>query len=170
MVTPSQTRSPDGPESSTLTALLSCDHEEIDRLFDLAQTAPDVGPTGDACRALDRIWMRLAVHIRAEHKVVFPVLGETHLDLRPALQFLREDHDDFMASLAGVLKTLREPGPDLGSVRAVVAALKVRLESHNTFEEEGVYPLADQLPLAQLSSILRDVARELAFLPTRYGP
>lgn len=163
-------RSPEAAGPPSLTNLLSSDHEEIDRLISLALMSIDSGLAADACVALDRIWIRLAVHIRAEHKVVFPALAETHSDLRAPLQTLHEDHDYFMASLAGSVKSMHGPSPDFASARTAVEVLKLRLAAHNALEEGGVYPLVDKLPREQLTPILDQVARELAFLPPRYGP
>ncbi len=169
MSIPSQRRSPGDPESPSLTALLSSDHQEIDRLFIIAMRSLDSGPTVDACTALDRIWMRLAVHIRAEHKVVFPVLRDTHLDLRLSLDTLHEGGDFFMATLAGAVRAKHDPSPDFASVSRAVGALKLRLAAHNALEEDAIYPVADCLPQGQLASVLGGVARELAILPARYG-
>ncbi|GLH74625.1 hypothetical protein GETHLI_31270 [Geothrix limicola] len=166
MLTPHRRHSFEAP---SLTAMLSGDHKEIDHLFTIAQTSLDSGRWDAACTALDRIWMRLAVHIRAEHKVIFPVLEQTHPDLRRPLQTLHEDHDAFMTVLAGAVKALRDPSPEIASIQAAIEALKLRLTAHNALEEASIYPAADRLPPDQVTAMLEEAARELNFLPSRYG-
>lgn len=158
------------PRVRSLTVGLAADHREIDRLFLEARTALDGGLPDEAHGTLDRIWMRLAVHIRAEHKVVFPALAEERPDLQAALRALREDHDFFMATLAAAVQGLRGPSPDLASARAAMEAVQLRLTAHNALEEDRVYPEADRLPGAERARITQEVARELAFLPGRHGP
>jgi iron-sulfur cluster repair protein YtfE (RIC family) len=160
----------DDPQARSLTAELTTDHREIDGLFLEARTALEDGRPEEAHRALDRIWMRLAVHIRAEHKVVFPALAKDRPDLQATLQALHEDHDFFMATLAAAVQGLRGPSPDPASARAAMEAVQQRLAAHNALEEDQVYPEADRLPGAEGARITRDAARELAFLPRRHGP
>ncbi|MBL0311602.1 MAG: hemerythrin domain-containing protein [Holophagaceae bacterium] len=160
----------EGPEFITLTFRLAADHREIDRLFRDAMAAMGRSHRLDAHALLDRIWMRLAVHIRAEHKAVFPVLAEARPDLGIHLQTLREDHDFFMASLAGAVKVMQDPLPDFASTREGVEAVRLRLISHNALEEELIYPAVDQLSHEQQVRVIGDVSRELTFLPKRYGP
>lgn len=160
----------EGPEFESLTFRLAADHREIDRLFRAAMAALDRSLRSEAHALLDRIWMRLAVHVRAEHKAVFPVLAEVRPGLDIHLQTLREDHDYFMASLAGAVKAMRDPSPDFAATREEVEAVRLRLIAHNSLEEELIYPAADQLPHERLVQVIGDVSRELAFLPKRYGP
>ncbi len=160
----------DDPRDRSLTAGLAADHRAIDGLFVEAKTALEDGLPDGAHRALDRIWMRLAVHIRAEHKVVFPALAQGQPDLQTALLALREDHDFFMATLATAVQGLRGPSPDLTSARTAMEAVQLRLAAHNALEEDRIYPEADRLPGAERAWIIREVARELAFLPRRHEP
>lgn len=149
---------------------LETDHRGMDELFDLAEGILSRGSSEEAMWALDRIWMRLAVHIRAEHKILFPALAERRPELREAIQGLREDHDFFMASLAALVQSLRSAETDPSAHRASVSAIRQRLELHNAKEETGVYPFADQLPDEQRARMSEEIARELSFLPDRYGP
>ncbi len=160
----------DNLRARPLTAGLTADHRAIDGLFLEARTALEDGLPDGAHRALDRIWMRLAVHIRAEHKVVFPALAKDRPDLQAALQTLREDHDFFMATLAAAVQGLRDPSPDLTSARTAMEAVQLRLAAHNALEEDRIYPEADRLPGAERARITQEVARELAFLPQRHEP
>lgn len=154
---------------SPLTTRLTADHEAIDDLFREADTALERARAAAARTALDRVWMRLAVHIRAEHKAVFPALAAAAPELRGVLADLREEHDAFMAALAGAVKALGGPAPQAAAVRAEMAVMQRRLAAHNALEEAQVYPLADGLPDPQRSDLLEAVGRELAFLPERYG-
>lgn len=165
---PPKRPSAESSEAGNLTARLTADHGEIDVLFHDAQTAMDRGLAADAYAALDEVWMRLAVHIRAEHKVVFPALVEARPALRAALQTLREDHDFFMTSLAEAVKILQAPSPGVASARVTMEAVRLRLASHNAIEEESIYPVMDQLPHEQRVRFFGDGSRELAFHPKRY--
>jgi iron-sulfur cluster repair protein YtfE (RIC family) len=154
-----------GPSAGRLAA----DHDEIDLLFREARAAVAAGRRAEAHRAMDRLWMRLAVHIRAEHTVLFPALAEARPDLKPTLQALREDHDVFMATLATAVAALKGPDVDWAAVQSALAAVSDRLGPHNALEEERVYPLADQFPEAQRQRLVEGLTRELAALPARYG-
>lgn len=149
-------------------ALLTADHRALDGLLREVRAALRQGDGGEAGTVLDRIWMRLAVHIRAEHKVLFPSLAETGPDVQTHVQILRDDHDVFMTSLAGALQTLRCPAPDLKSIQVSVEALHHRLSLHNALEESQIYPLADALPPERQRRVLAELTKELAFLPKRY--
>ena len=151
-----------------LASLLAGDHRDIDSRFEAAQTAVEGRLQGQALQALDWIWMRLAVHIRAEHKVLFPALAEAQPDLAAALQALREDHDFFMATLAGTVNALKGPRVDWAAVASAVEAVRSRLDAHNALEEATIYPLADRLPDGQRRKLAAEAARELADLPSRY--
>jgi len=161
----------DGRKEATdsLAARLAADHGEIDRLFREVRVAVERGQQTEAHRALDRVWMRLAVHIRAEHKVLFPAAAEARPGLEPVLRILREDHDFFMATLAEAVNALKSSAVDWLAVRSALGAVQERLVFHNALEEDRIYPLADQFPQEQRRRLGGDVARELAALPTRYG-
>lgn len=156
-------------DPSPFATRLAADHGAIDDLFREADAALGHARIAEARTALDRVWMRLAVHIRAEHKAVFPALAAAAPGLRDVLAELREDHDGFMAALAGAVKALDGPAPQAAAVRAEMAVMQHRLASHNALEEAQVYPRADGLPDPERSDLLEAVGRELAFLPERYG-
>jgi len=118
---------------------------------------------------LDRIWIRLAVHIRAEHKGLFPLLGTARPDLLGELGVLREEHNFFMATLAAAVKAMKSPAPDFPAAITALDAVERRLIPHDRSEEEGIYFMADQIPLDQRRRILEIIERELTFLPDRYG-
>lgn len=156
-------------DPSPLTTRLAADHGAIDDLFREADAALDHARVAEARTALDRVWMRLAVHIRAEHKAVFPALAAAAPELPGVLAELREEHDGFMAALASAVKALGSPAPQVAAVRAEMALMQRRLAVHNALEEAQVYPRADGLPDPQRADLLEAVGRELAFLPERYG-
>lgn len=118
-----------------------------------------------AHRALDLAWARLAVHIRAEHKVLFPALAEVP-ELSEGLALLRKDHDAFMTALAGAVQGLAAPAPDVAFAAAALAQMTPRLAAHNALEEADLYPKADVLPMR--ARLLQEVQRELAALPPRF--
>ena len=148
--------------------LLAADHKEMDQLFLRGVEALRERDPGKAHPALDRIWMRLAVHIRAEHKILFPALAESGAEVQAQVKDLRSDHDYFMAALAKTLSTLRDPALDIPSLQIEVEQIRRRLTAHNAIEESKIYPLVDLLPPNQRQNLLEGLIRELAFLPERY--
>jgi hemerythrin superfamily protein len=150
-------------ESETGAARLGGDHREIDGLFETVFGALARSDAAAAHEAMDRAWMRLAVHIRAEHKVLFPALLPGHPGLADLIQELRADHDVFMETLARLLGDLRKPGADCAAIAASFGGVDKRLQTHNEREETQVYPLAEED-----AGLATHLAAELAFLPDRY--
>ncbi len=148
----------------TAEARLASDHRELDALAEEAFAAFARSDSDATHSALDRLWMRLAVHIRAEHKVLFPALAAAPERIQSLIQKLRMDHDVFMATLARILLDLRKPEADLPNLAAAFTEMHDLLQTHNGLEETQVYPLATQAP-----DLLPRIAAELAFLPERYG-
>lgn len=111
--------------------------------------------------------MRLAVHIRAEHRAVFPALAGG-ADLEDCLAALREDHDAFMAALAPAVQALAAHPADPAPARLALAQVLPRLAAHNALEESKVYPRADALAEPARGALRLGVRRELAALPPRY--
>lgn len=144
-------------------ARLAADHRALDGLLAEGAAALEAGDAARAHRSLDRLWMRLAVHIRAEHKALFPAVLAARPELGEALARLRADHDLFMDGLSRLLPRLKAPARDLAALRADLGLLEARLADHNALEEAAVYPAAAQDPALDGA-----VARELAFLPERY--
>ncbi|MBS1766440.1 MAG: hemerythrin domain-containing protein [Acidobacteria bacterium] len=142
---------------------LASDHRAIDALLANAFAALESERAEEAHEALDRAWMRLAVHIRAEHKALFPVLLAERPELESAIAELKVEHDVFMAGMARLLPRLKSPAPDFHSIHAELRALDARLQDHNRREEAHIYPNAEES--ADLDA---RIAAELAFLPERY--
>ncbi len=142
--------------------ILAHDHRDLDALAAEAFAAFGRADAAGTHLALDRLWMRLAVHIRAEHKVLFPALADAPNEIQALIQNLRGEHDVFMATLARVLPGLLPPDPDLPSLAAVFSEMHDRLLTHNALEEAKIYPLAG-------ADLAARITQELAFLPERYG-
>jgi hypothetical protein len=98
--------------------LLEEDHEAVGKLLEELRAGLRSGTdAGTVYGMLDRVWARLAVHIRAEHICLFPallrslgVLGDgQHGDIAPhaeaesTVELLRSDHDFFMRELAAAI-------------------------------------------------------------------
>ena len=175
-----------------MTEILVRDHAEVDALFGELSPAFARGGAREVFEKLDRLWARLAVHIRAEHLHLFPGLlaasagrrGEdggdapSHEEVRAVVGRLREDHDFFMRELAAAVNDSRElasqPGADdrerLLQVERRVRAVAGRLAEHNRAEEEQVYRWPEALlsggGLEQLRAGMR---REIENLPPRFS-
>jgi hypothetical protein len=176
--------------------LLEEDHLAVGGLLDEIRAAlrsgADVRTTYEL---LDRVWARLAVHIRAEHLCLFPAVLEASrrelfegqggatpsgAEAEAAVERLRGDHDLFMRELAAAVNALRGALSDpasrdakavLEDVRRAVERVAARLEEHNALEEEQVYRWARELlpgedEQARLAANLR---RELTNLPPRFS-
>lgn len=144
-------------------ATLTRDHRALDALLAEGAAALEAGDAARAHRSLDRLWMRLAIHIRAEHKVLFPAVLAARPDLGATLAVLRTDHDAFMEGLAKLLPRLRTGSPDISALRQELQGIQERLDDHNRLEESRIYPAAPES--AALEAAL---GAELAFLPSRY--
>lgn len=170
--------------------LLDHDHAEMDRLLTDFFQALDQRDAARAVEKLDRLWGRLAVHIRAEHLHLFPAL--LHLPggaerpagapspeaVKNATDKLRMDHDIFMTEIFAALKTLRTPPASADQSAAVetiqaarekITTVKERLQQHNEYEEIHVYRWAERLLSPAALAALNDaMQKELANLPPRF--
>jgi len=139
---------------------------------------------------LDHFWARLAMHIRAEHLHLFPILlqkaaesnlleatGDILSRLPYTISLLRRDHDCFVKEIGKDVNRLREQGRemvepatvDLGEIQRNLLTVAQRLEVHNELEENEVYPLAQVLLTSEEIAGLTDSIRaELANFPLRF--
>lgn len=166
------------------------DHVELgDLLADLeaALLANDIARSHST---LDFFWARLAMHIRAEHLHLFPVILEATSrsqtseaealppgEVRQTIEVLRKDHDFFMRELSRSVAITRgllaNPATDsaepLGEVRQIIGEVKKRLARHNELEENGVYVWTGRLLTdAEQSALTAEVNKELENIPPRF--
>jgi hemerythrin superfamily protein len=171
-----------------MSEFLAHDHAELGKLLDELCLALQTGEVQEIHQRLDLFWARLAVHIRAEHVVLFPaMLRALREDMRGApslteaekmIEELRTDHDFFMRELArainlvrGLLKTSdNEPrSKELETVGAIIGSVAERLPAHNQLEEEGVYAWVDSvLNERRQSELAARVQTELERMPPRF--
>ena len=141
---------------------LTDDHLALDELMGQLQTALQSGDVNTAHTLIDLFWAKLAVHIRAEHLQLFPIVldcvshakstqtfAPTLDEARSTIEVLRADHDFFMTELARVIGILRvvslgdefEGTHDeaLNEVRQTMTDVKNRLVIHNQLEEHQIY-------------------------------
>ena len=124
---------------------LSDDHQAVGELLTQLLTALSNNDLQVSYSMLDLLWARLAVHIRAEHLHLFPVMKKRLTesgDLASAksmVECLRSDHEFFMRELAGALETLRAGKSDLNAVGDTIREIEKRLEIHNELEEKQIY-------------------------------
>lgn len=159
--------------------LLAEDHSELGGLLDESIAAARSGDGTRAFRQLDRFWARLAMHIRAEHLHLFPVLLEAAgiSDVEVTISRLREDHNYFMQELAELVKVMRklteekidDPMTQLKEVESRLERVKERLRTHNEIEELNVYPLTNTALSAEKARTLdTKMRKELENLPPRF--
>jgi len=174
--------------------LLAHDHSELDELLAEFFRALAAGNVPQSFDKLDIFWARLAMHIRAEHLHLFPMLlhavespDQTNEAARGAPSFetakktiarLREDHDFFMSELAAAIKELcklrqstdRDKSSLVQNVREKIAAVSERLKAHNELEETEVYPLAGVLLTpAECVTLNEKMQKELYNIPQRFS-
>ena len=168
---------------------LKADHKEVDKILDQAFAAVERGDKRQTLANLDYLWARLAMHIRAEHLHLFPVLLQKARDpgllerladvvrrLPDEISTLRRDHDFFVKEiykdvnlLRGSEKEKRE-NVDLDEIHRHLMIIAGRLEVHNRLEEIDVYPLAQALlTVKEISELEVSMSRELTKLPPRFG-
>ena len=147
-------------------ALLEADHEAVGKLLEELRAGLRSGTDAATTYGmLDRVWARLAVHIRAEHLCLFPALLRARREMgdgqdenapsqaaaESAIERLRGDHDFFMRELGAAVNTLRsllsdperhDVQAEMNGVSRAVEAVAARLEEHNALEEERVYSWA----------------------------
>ena len=176
----------------TAPELLAEDHAALDGLLSGLLAALETGETDGSFARLDFLWVRLAVHIRAENLWLFPAIldalanvqaDQGDITLRPdearaMIIKLREDHDFFMHELASAVKIIRElqaaPGREAASgrlrdVRQMIVKLGSRLATHNKLEEEQVYLWPERLlKPADRRRLIAHIRREIENLPPRF--
>ena len=134
-------------------------------------------------RSLDLFWARLAVHIRAEHLVLFPAIQESLCDdlvkqntISGTLKDLRLDHDFFIKELSRAVKAMRlvadfgnEP-ETIDIVRGFVEGVVNRLNTHNSIEEEEIYPLTRNMGINNEAEqmIVSRIQADLENMPARF--
>jgi hemerythrin superfamily protein len=187
-----QIQSRQGGSTKPMMALLTMDHEALDRLLGDLLEEFDKGDKIRVFEKLDLLWARLAMHIRAEHLHLFPAilnaLGEDSNfspinapswdQAQEAVARLCEDHDFFMAELAKAVNAARElltpegrPSTDqLREIKRRVLAVSCRLLEHNRLEEEQVYLWAETLLSAtECARLLARMKHEIENLPPRFS-
>jgi hemerythrin-like domain-containing protein len=166
--------------SSAIEQLLASDHSEIDAILARVFAALDSGCRDEILLSLDRFWARLAVHIRAEHKELFPTLvavaqsklgsSEQAGQFRLLIDDLRRDHSDFMRQLAILVSNEREEEKvEYAEIRQRLEVLSSRLALHNEIEESNVYSLANRL-LSESDAVglCTRIEMELRHMPPRF--
>ena len=169
-------------EAGDAERLLAADHAELDQLLRSLFIAFKKRDIEAIVLRLDLFWARLAMHVRAEHKHLFPSIiesvgtGHAANQLQQSIIALREDHDFFMHELAAAIalaRHLQDTKTDLGKeligLRRVILNVRRRLEKHNDLEESIVYPATQKLlGLEQQSLLAGEIRRELSVLPKRF--
>jgi iron-sulfur cluster repair protein YtfE (RIC family) len=156
-------------------SILEADHAELHDLLRSAKRAIADADLGNAFKATDVFWARLAMHIRAEHLHLFPFVRTVDSDAGEVLDELRRDHDIFMTELARAIKALRiafhfgNEAETFATVGKLLKNVSERLTAHDKIEEEIVYPIADNAaaPAAETEALARGILKELQNYPPR---
>jgi hemerythrin superfamily protein len=165
-------------------SLLEDDHTSLDELLAKLDANLAQHDFSRSVELLDLFWARLAMHIRAEHLHLFPVVTETLSQLAgtsslptteevsEVIARLRSDHDFFMKELGDMMKSARAVPLDAAvgeDFEARLSIIRKRLETHNQIEEQQIYLwpslIHDRERLAELKQNLQ---KELANLPPRF--
>jgi|ERR1051326_1263875 hypothetical protein len=173
------------------TQILEDDHAKLAELLKRLQQELGEENSASALPLLDRFWALLAIHIRAEHLWLFPAILNANRQSFghhgvPAYERvglligqLRSDHNFFMDELGRAAKTCRQiiakstteqgPAEKLQSILSVVNAVALRLELHNSLEEEQVYRWPNLiLSPREQDDLSTGMKRELENLPARF--
>lgn len=148
--------------------ILSDDHGAVDEVLKQLLTALQDRDVQTSHARLDLLWARLAVHIRAEHLHLFPVIAERVSGAAPVIANLRADHEFFMRELAEAVSVLREA--TLASVLDTVREIEKRLTSHNEIEEKEVYHwVGSVLTDSEQTALAARINAELEKRPPRFS-
>ena len=172
-----------------MSELLAHDHAKLNESYYDLCVAFEKGEIPQTHDRLDRFWAGLAVHIRAEHLVLFPAIlsalrvgnqsGAPSLaQAESMVEQLRHDHDFFMRQLAEAIRLMRgfldtsaseSEGEGIETVQEIIAAVVQRLATHNKIEEEGIYLwVGSTLNELQRSELTARVQHELSRMPPRF--
>jgi hemerythrin-like domain-containing protein len=159
---------------------LTNDHEDLADVTKQLLTALHNRDVPASYRKLDLLWARLAVHIRAEHLHLFPVVASRISEARTTIEILRADHNFFMQELAQAINILREhpntaeragSEPGLSSVIDAVLEVEKRLAIHNEVEEDQIYSLTETtLTEPEQIELAARINAELETRPPRFSP
>jgi hemerythrin superfamily protein len=173
--------------------LLASDHAQIEALQFQLFAAFEKRKIEEIFAKLDVFWARLAIHIRAEHRHLFPAILKASRaqakmfenqrirsleTVESAIEKLHQDHDFFMKELGLVVKQLRgfrntaiEPDAgQLSAMREKFSAVSRRLTAHNELEEGQVYQWAEELlDLTEQRVLKQQIQAELENLPPRFA-
>ena len=170
---------------------LIADHHSLDKLLQQLKRALAQRELEDTRAKLDLFWARLAVHIRAEHLHLFPLVLNSLDTMQPlaasapttaaaqaSITSLQTDHDFFMSELALAVKIIRglTAGSDPSGIAAALdeIAEKVdqvarRLVRHNEMEEDQIYRWASTvLSNDEQVKLWQQISRELQNRPPRF--
>ena len=166
------------------------DHAELGDLLNQLNATLEANDIAQTYAALDLFWARLAIHIRAEHLHLFPVIlraagrADVSNEILPpgepenTIAKLRHDHDFFMRELAQAIEIARSLSAkvednaiaQLVEVKKKIVAVRDRLVRHNEIEETGIYLWScSLLSEAERTELASQVQKELENLPPRFG-
>lgn len=169
---------------------LSDDHHEVGEILEQLLTAIDKKNVQTSYWKLDLLWARLAVHIRAEHLHLFPIVTSRLTDspdgvvpdlseVQAMIGNLRADHDFFMRELARAIAVCRELPPNIiqagdeakfDAVHNTVREVEKRLATHNDIEEDQIYRWSSTiLTESEQLELLARINAELENRPPRFS-
>ena len=158
---------------------LIVDHAALDKVLKQLQAALHRSDLETAHTTLDLFWARLAVHIRAEHLHLFPmVLTCVGDEAQQIVAQLRQDHEFFMHGLGRAVEMMRhlltiseQPILEerLKSLENNILQIEQRLVQHNEIEENQVYHWATtHLNAEEQARLIEQVTKELRNRPSRF--
>jgi hemerythrin superfamily protein len=169
---------------------LSDDHHAVGEILKQLLEAIDNKDVQTSYSNLDLLWARLAVHIRAEHLHLFPMVTSRLTDsaggvvpglseVQAMIENLRADHDFFMRELGRAIAVCRELPPNIvqaadeakfDAVHNTVRAIEKRLATHNDIEEDQIYRWSSTiLTESEQFELLARINAELKNRPSRFS-
>ena len=169
---------------------LSDDHHAVSEVLESLLTALENRDVQTSHSRLDLLWARLAVHIRAEHLHLFPIMTSRSTDspdgivpgsseVQAMIETLRADHDFFMRELARAVAVCRELPPNIieardeakfDAIHNAVREIEERLATHNEIEEDQIYRWSSTiLTESEQFELLARINAELENRPPRFS-
>lgn len=142
------------------THILPNHHRHCDELFVVAEEAAQSGDWAAASAAFEHFSTQMQAHFDAEEAVLFPAFeAATGMSQGPT-QMMRQEHQQMRSLLAQM--EFACSGQDEDAYAGAAETLLMLMQQHNMKEENILYPMCDQAPIAEAERLSAKIAAMLA--------